>query len=71
MTSQVAEILELSVAERIRIVGEIWDSIASNPDTLLLSDEERADLDDRLLEYEKNPTEGIEWNDIKLKFFKI
>ena len=31
MGMQVSEILELSVAEKIRIVEEIWDSIAKDP----------------------------------------
>lgn len=67
---QVSEILELSVAERIRIVEEIWDSIAKNPDSLPLSEEERLELEKRLQEYRENPTEGIEWNKLKEKLLR-
>ena len=67
MGVQVSEILELSVAEKIRIVEEIWDSIADNPESLPLSDNERAELNKRLQEYRENPTEGIEWNELKAK----
>jgi len=67
MGVQVSEILELSVAEKIRIVEEIWNSIAKNSESLQLSDEERAELDRRLQEYRKDPTEGIEWNQLKTK----
>ena len=31
MNTQVAEIFELSVAERIQIVEDIWDSISNAP----------------------------------------
>ncbi len=67
---QVSDILELSVAERIRIVEEIWHSIAKNPDSLPLSEEERLKLDKRLQEYLENPTEGIEWNKLKEKLLR-
>jgi hypothetical protein len=30
----ISDILRLSVAERLKIVGEIWDSIASEPEAL-------------------------------------
>ncbi len=67
MGIQVSEILELSVVERIRIVEEIWNSIAIRPESLPLSNEERMELDKRLQEYRENPTEGIEWNELKKK----
>ena len=70
MGVQVSEILELSVSEKMRIVEEIWDSIAKNPESLPLTDEERAELDKRLHEYQENPTEGIEWNQLKMKLDK-
>jgi putative addiction module component (TIGR02574 family) len=62
MSVQVSEILELSTAEKLRLVEEIWDSIAKDPAMLTLTDQERAELDKRLQEYRENPTEGIEWN---------
>lgn len=70
MGVEVSEILELSIAEKIRIVEEIWDSIAKNPDSLPLTDEERLELDKRLQKYRENPTEGIEWNQLKTRLGK-
>lgn len=65
MNTQVAEILQLSVAERVLIVEEIWDSITSNPEELTLSESEKLELDKRLENYEKNPNEGISWETLK------
>ena len=48
MNTQVAEILELSVAEKIQIVEDIWDSISQNPEQLPLSEAEKMELDKRL-----------------------
>ena len=65
MNTQVAEILELSVAEKIQIVEDIWDSIIQNPEQLPLSEKEKMELDKRLADYEKNPDDGIEWETLK------
>ncbi len=62
---QVSEILQLSVAERIQIVEDIWDSISESPENLALSDAEKAELDTRLADYNQNPDEGIEWETLK------
>jgi putative addiction module component (TIGR02574 family) len=68
MNTQVAEILQLSVAERVLIVEEIWDSIANNPEELTLSESEKTELNKRLENYEKNPNEGISWETLKRNF---
>lgn len=62
---QVSEILQLSVAERIQIVEDIWDSISKNPEELALSETEKVELDKRLASYEQNPNDGIEWETLK------
>jgi putative addiction module component (TIGR02574 family) len=60
-----AEILQLSVDERIQLVQDIWDSIAAVPEAIQLSDAQRQELDRRLSEYEKNPDEGIPWEEFR------
>ena len=65
MNTQVAEIFELSVAERIQIVEDIWDSIGNAPEELVLSEAEKLELDKRIESYRQNPDEGIEWETLK------
>lgn len=65
MNTQVADILELSVAEKIQIVEDIWDSISQNPEQLPVSEAEKLELDKRLESYKQNPNEGIEWETLK------
>ncbi len=65
MNTQVAEIFELSVAERIQIVEDIWDSINNAPGELPLSEAEKSELDKRLESYRQNQNEGIEWETLK------
>jgi len=54
----VAEILALPVAERVRLVEAIWDSISAVPEALPLTDWQKRELDRRLAEFEANPDEG-------------
>lgn len=54
----VAEILALPVAERVRLVEAIWDSISAVPEALPLTEWQKQELDRRLAEFEANPDEG-------------
>lgn len=70
MNTQLSEILQLSVAERIQLVEDIWDSIAAAPENVSLTEEHEAELERRLESYQANPNEGISWNDLKNKLRK-
>ena len=67
MNTQLSEILQLSVAERIQLVEDIWDSIATVPEAVALTAEQQAELERRLAAYKANPSEGISWNDLRNK----
>jgi len=54
----VAEILELPLNERVKLVEAIWDSISSAPEALPLTQWQREELDQRLAEYEADPDSG-------------
>ena len=56
-----ADVLSLSVPERIQLVEDIWDTIAEVPEEVGLSDEQKAELDRRLDAYHLNPDEGSPW----------
>jgi putative addiction module component (TIGR02574 family) len=67
-TFPLAEILQLSVDERIQLAQDIWDSIAAVPEAIPLSDAQREELDRRLAAYERNPDEGIPWEEFRKQF---
>jgi putative addiction module component (TIGR02574 family) len=56
---------ELSVDERLILVGEIWDSIADEPEKLLLTPAQKAELDRRLAEHRANPKRTFSWDEVK------
>jgi putative addiction module component (TIGR02574 family) len=55
----------LSISERIRLVQEIWDSIAEHPEALELTDAQRAELDRRLAQHRKDPESAIPWEEVR------
>lgn len=59
------EILKLSLAERLQLVEDIWDSIASSPEDLPVTEAQRQELDRRLAEYRANPAAGRTWEEIR------
>ena len=58
-------IKKLSIAERILIVEDIWDSIISSEEDFPITDEQKRELDSRLEAYYKNPNEGKSWEEVK------
>lgn len=54
----IADILELPVQERIRLVELIWDSVAAAPEAVEVSPALKTELEARLKEFEENPEAG-------------
>lgn len=57
--TDIAEILQLPIEERLRLVQLIWESVAAEPSAVPLSDAHRAVIDERLAEHERNPNDVI------------
>ena len=52
----------LSIADRLTLVEELWDSIAAaNP----LTDAQRAELDRRVADHEANPGDVVSWEEVE------
>lgn len=60
-----ADVLELSVSERIQLVEDIWDSIASVPQSVALTPAQREELDRRLEDYHQHPADGSPWEEVR------
>ena len=52
----------LSVAERLILVEELWDSIAASTP---ITDAQRAELDRRLADHEANPDDVVSWEEVQ------
>jgi putative addiction module component (TIGR02574 family) len=60
----VADVLELPVEERLRLIGDIWDTIADAPEALALTEEDKRLIDERLKARELNPNAGAPWQEV-------
>ncbi len=58
------QIYPLSTSEKLQLVEDLWDDIASGKSTLPLSDETRAEIDRRLEAHRAEPAEGVGLDEI-------
>jgi putative addiction module component (TIGR02574 family) len=58
---------QMTVAQRILLVEEIWDSIAAEAERAPLTDAQKQDLQRRVAAYEANPQAGSTWNEVKAR----
>jgi putative addiction module component (TIGR02574 family) len=58
---RIGDLLQLSVSERIQLAQDLWDSVATVPEALSLTEEQKKELDLRLDAYRKNPDAGSPW----------
>ncbi len=65
-----SELLKLPVPERIRLVEAIWNSIAAAPEALELSDAEREELDRRWEAFERDPSAGSPWAEVRARILR-
>ena len=56
-----------SLAERILLVEELWDSIAASPGALTLSEAHMRDLQRRLDACREQPKAGSPWEEVKAR----
>lgn len=63
------ELFQLSVAERIELVEELWDSIAADAErdeqVLPLSEEQKTELDRRIAAHRADPSRVIPWEQVR------
>ena len=59
------EIRELSVAERLELAEEIWDSIVASPDALPIPESQLRELDRRLKIHSEDPAVAEPWSSIR------
>jgi putative addiction module component (TIGR02574 family) len=62
-----AEILQLSVTERLQLVQDIWDSIAAQPENVPVTQAQRNELDRRLKALEQEPEAGSSWEEVRAR----
>jgi len=62
---------QLSIAERIQLVEDIWDSIATeNPAAVQLSESQNQEIRRRLAAHDAEPDSAIPWEQVRSELFQ-
>ena len=71
MTITIAELKKLSVAERIQLAEDLWDSVVEQaPEVYQLTAEQEAELERRLTAHDADPGAAIAWSDVRANLFQ-
>lgn len=67
--SLLAKVSSLSPTDRLELIGAVWDTLS--PDDLPVTDAERALLDARLVDMERNPDDQSSWPEVKARLERL
>lgn len=59
------EIRKLSLAERIQLVEDVWDSIAAEGEEFPIPESHRAELARRREEHRQSPEDVVPWEEVR------
>jgi len=65
----IARVNSLSPADRLELIGVVWDTLSA--DDLPVTEAERALLDARLADMDRNPDDQSPWPDVKARLERL
>ena len=68
--SLLADLLELTPAERIQLAEDLWDSVSASPESMPgLTATQVAEVERRLDEHARNPAVAIPWEEVRARLW--
>ena len=64
MSLPVLDIATLTPEERLELLEQLWDSLTPTPEAVPLTDAQRAELDRRLDDLEREGPVGVTWDEM-------
>ena len=64
-SSDLGALLQLSVAERIELVQDLWDTVATESATQVLSPSEVTEITQRLAEHAVHQNDVVPWSEVR------
>lgn len=65
MNQNFTQLFELSTAEKLQLVEDLWDDIAQSPEEISVLDWQKQELRNRKENYLNNPNSGDSWEIVK------
>jgi len=70
IVEKIPEIGKLDPADKLQLVGELWNQLAEQSDTLEVDETIVAELDRRMEEYSKDPSQVTSWEEAKMRILR-
>ena len=58
-------LFDLSAAEKLQLVEDLWDDLACNPADVPVHDWQKSELARRKANLQANPASGLSWEEVK------
>jgi putative addiction module component (TIGR02574 family) len=65
MSIPAIDIDKLAPKERLKLIGDLWESLRTQPETVHLTSAQRAELDRRLDSFDRGTAEVVTWDEAK------
>lgn len=65
MTSDVQSVFDLSPAEKLQLVEDLWEDLAATPEAVPVHDWQRAELTRRKANLQRQPAAGLAWEEVQ------
>jgi putative addiction module component (TIGR02574 family) len=65
VTTLITEALRLSPMERLKLIEEVWESLAAEPASFPVANEELEELQRRRGRYRSDPASMTDWQEMK------
>lgn len=65
MNSTGPSVFDLSPSEKLELVEDLWDDLASTPETVPVHDWQKLELARRKANLLKNPATALHWDEVK------
>lgn len=70
MNVRVDDLKSLPLSQRIKLVADLWDSIAAELDKEPVPDDVKAEMRRRREEYVRDPSTAVDWDDVRRRLEK-
>lgn len=61
----IPDVSRLTAAQKLLLVSELWDDLAAHPTEVPVSREQIAELDRRMEDYRRDPSQATSWEAIQ------
>jgi len=65
MNSTISSVFDLSPAEKLQLVEDLWDDLAATPEDVPVNEWQREELARRKANLQKDPTSTLAWEEVK------